>query len=178
MTCCNDHHDHEPDLDAQQSQDPAGQSLANALRVSFRLLSVIMVLVVLAFFGTGVENVEEGQVGLKKVFGRVTGEVSPGLRLNWPFPIGEIELISTKQKTLAIDEFWMHETPEMASVTSLSEKARKVREDGLRPGWDGALLTGDRNLYHVKLACSYQVGNARDYATNVGSTERAEQILD
>ena len=30
--------------------------------------------------------------------------------------------------------------------------------EGLRPGWDGALLTGDRALLHVKFTCNYRIG--------------------
>ena len=42
---------------------------------------------------------------------------------------------------------------------------------GLRPGWDGAVFTGDRNLLHVLLVCNYRVTDPVAYARNVRDLE-------
>ena len=140
--------------------DPAAQSLADALRVSFRLLTVIMAALFVAFLCSGITCINPDEVGIKRTFGRVVGTADEGLTYTWPFPVGEIEKIRTSIKTLRLEDFWMHETPE--------DKARPLGERappplGLRPGWDGALLTGDRNLLHVRLTCTYRVGDVKVY---------------
>ena len=60
-----------------------------------------------------------------------------------------------------------------------SDKTKKLYErhpqaKGLRAGWDGALLTGDRNLLHVKLSCQYAVQGtegAKAYLQNIEDLE-------
>ncbi len=135
--------------------DPASQSLADALRVSFRVLTIIMIGVVVAFLLTGLKTVEPQEVGIKKVFGRVVGTTEPGLAYTWPFPVGQIETIPINEQSLTIRDFWMHET--LADKTKDLLDRSSSASKGLRPGWDGALLTGDRNLLHVKLVCKYAV---------------------
>ncbi|MDY6913259.1 MAG: SPFH domain-containing protein [Planctomycetota bacterium] len=146
--------------------DPAGESLADALRVSFRLLTVIMIGVSIAFLATGIRFIEPQEVGVKKLFGRVTSVAEEGLAYTWPFPIGEIDIVSTKEQSLVVDDFWMHETAADKTKDLLS---RRVSGEGLRPIWDGALLTGDRGLLHVRLTCTYMVHNAVDFRRHVGS---------
>jgi len=134
--------------------DPAAKSLADALRVSFRLLTGIMILVVVAFLLTGLKSIEPQQIGVKKVFGKVVGAAEQGLAYTWPFPVGEIEIVTTRERTATVEDFWMNETP-ADKTKKLTD--RRTRTAGLRPGWDGALLTGDRNLLHVKLICLYAI---------------------
>lgn len=144
--------------------DPAAQSLADALRVSFRLLGIIMIFVLVAFLLTGIESIEPQEQGIVKVFGRVVGTAEPGLAYNWPFPIGEIEIIKVQERTVIVDDFWMHETPQdRAKKDLLSRQSSGV----LVPGKDGALLTGDRNLLHVKLACSYIIRESLAYKKGI-----------
>jgi len=147
--------------------DTAQQSLADALRVSFRILTVIMVFVVVAYLLTGVKSIEPQQEGILKIFGKQVGLAREGLVYTWPFPIGEIELITTSQQELLVDDFWMHETPE-DKTKELSE--RQSKGEGLRPGWDGVLLTGDRNLLHVELICKYSIRRPLAYSRHVLDT--------
>jgi len=144
--------------------DQAGKSLTDALRVSFRLLRGIMIVVVFLFLVTGLKSVDPDEVGLKKLFGRIVGVVDEGLVYTWPFPVGDVEMIDTKERELTIDDFWMHETPE-DKTKDLS--SRRFSKKGLKPGWDGALLTGDRNLLHVRLKCTYVVGEPVAYTKHV-----------
>ena len=144
--------------------DPAAKSLADALRVSFRLLGVIMIFVFGAFLLTGVRSIKSNERGIVKVFGRVVGTVDQGLAYNWPFPIGEIETIKIKKGQVGVDSFWMSETPEDRAQTDLLSR----RSSGvLVPGKDGALLTGDRNLLHVKLKCNYEIREPIAYKSGI-----------
>lgn len=136
------------------SMDPASKSLADALRASFRLLTVIMIGVLVMFLGTGLTCIKSNENGVIVVFGRVTGVVGDGLTYNWPFPIGWVERVKMGERSLRVYDFWMHETAEDKDKP-LSE--RKASNKGLRPGWEGAFLTGDRNLLHMRLECNYAV---------------------
>jgi regulator of protease activity HflC (stomatin/prohibitin superfamily) len=142
--------------------NPATEALSHALRLSFRLLTVIMVLLVVAFLMTGIRRVKPTQVGIRSVFGRIIGVADQGLTYTWPFPIGRIEMIDTSERTLQINDFWMLEEREHVGKP-VSE--RSTRKKGLLPDEDGALLTGDGNLLHVRLICTYEVGSGYDGAT-------------
>ncbi len=135
-------------------EDPAAESLSSALRVSFRLLRAIMLVIVVAFFLTGVRSVKEGQAAIVYRFGEIVGTKSKGLCVSWPFPIGRIELVDLSERKLRVDDFWLAEYPdELAKPMS----EWRIRSQGLRPEWDGALFTGDGNLVHVRLTCNYQI---------------------
>lgn len=171
--CCghdHGHHEHDDGLIVGGGMsgahaDTAAKSLADALRWSFAILTGIMILVVIGFLLTGVKRIEAQEVGVMKVFGRIVDTVGPGLAYTWPFPVGEIEKVSTMQQSMEIDDFWMDETPEDKAQPDLSK--RRPMSPGLRPGYDGALFAGDRTLIHIKLECLYVIGNARDFKMNV-----------
>ncbi|MBS3820733.1 MAG: hypothetical protein KGY81_03105 [Phycisphaerae bacterium] len=159
-----------PDAPAPAGEtDPAMRSLSDSLRVSFALLRILMVLFVILFLLTGVKTIKSNEVGIVKVFGRKTDVVGEGLVYNWPFPVGDIQVVDVRQKTLTVDNFWMHETPEEAG-RPLAERSR--RNEGLDPGRDGALLTGDRYFVHIRMQCTYSVQNAFDVASRVDNLEK------
>ncbi len=135
----------------------ANRSLADALRLSFRLLTGIMIVAVIALILTGMRQVDTNERGIRLLFGKIQGQqddrmLDSGFKWSWPEPIGQIRTVSTEKQILEIDDFWMHETPAEAGQ-ELSE--RTARRGGLEPGKDGMLLTGDRGLVHVKLRCEY-----------------------
>ncbi len=145
---------------AGETMDLAGKSLADALRLSFRLLSFFMILVVALFLLTGMSQIQPNERGIRLLFGKIRGDgtarvLDEGLAWSLPEPIGRVEKIPMGERQLEIDDFWLYTTPEEA-IKPLSE--RRVSAEGLRPGWDGALLTGDRALVHVKLICNYRIG--------------------
>lgn len=154
--------------------DPAGQSLADALRVSFRLLTGIMIVVVIGFLLTGLRSIKQQEIGIKKVFGKVTGTADPGLAYTWPFPIGEIQTVTTSEQSLTIDDFWLFE---QASDLTKKLSQRRPPPGGLRPGLDGALLTGDRNLLHTKLVCQYVIADDVGALAFVTHVENPDELI-
>ncbi len=175
----NDHmhlgHSHGPAPDEggdEQHMDQAAQSMAHALRGSFRLLSAIMVFVLAAFVFSGVESIDPTERGLKKVFGRIVGTVEPGLAFTWPFPIGEIQTISTKEETARIDDFWFFISASEAMKDLLNRTPSTM--EGLRAGLDGALLTGDRSLLHFMISCTYRVENVEKFTMH--AADPAEMV--
>jgi len=158
---------------SDEEMKAASRSLADALHVSFRLLSALMILVVGLFLFSGWRQIDQDERGVRLLFGQILGDgdqrvLEPGLKFSWPEPIGRILTVSAKEAKLAVNEFWMFESPDKP-LTPRGEGA--VSTEGLRPGWDGALLTGDRALVHVKLTCLYRVGTR-------GGSPDAERVLD
>lgn len=148
-----------------EQMDAANKSLADALHFSFRLLSGIMVLALVVLLMTGMARIKPQEAGLRLLFGRIqgTGEdrvFGEGLRFSWPEPAGRVERVSIKSEKLEIDDFWMDEKP---GEMDKKLEDRQPSMEGLRPGYDGALLTGDRGLVHVKFTCwySFKTGGPR-----------------
>lgn len=153
---------------ADEPLDAAQQHLADALRVSFRLLTAIMVVVVVLFFLTGIESIEPQEVGIIKTFGRIVETRGEGLVWTWPYPVGEIQKVSIKSQTVRVKDFWLFETPEDEAMPLDS---RQVPDGGLKPGKDGSLLTGDRNLLHARLTVNYEIADAARCLKYVGDID-------
>ena len=148
--------DKQPDSDLRVEQmDPAQQQLAKALRSSFRLLSILMILVLILFAVSEVTSIGPNEIGIVYRFEKIQDEVvEEGVAYAWPFMIGRIEKVDISQKDIEINDFWVFEKPGDRTKRLIE---RSVSDDGLRPGYDGALLTGDQSLYHVRLRCEYQI---------------------
>jgi len=158
----NENQQSDTDLKVEQ-MDPAQQQLAKALRSSFRLLSVLMVAVLILFAVSEVTSIGPNQVGIVYRFGEMQDEVvEEGLAYAWPFMIGKVEAVDVSQKEIEINDFWVFETPTDRTKPLMDRKAPK---EGLRPGYDGALLTGDNSLYHVRLRCGYRIRSGNDQLT-------------
>ncbi len=173
-----EHHDEfvERDLEVHATspetrQDPAAESLASALKVSFRLLTILMLLAVVAFFLSGIKSIDETERGVIRTFGRIVGTADPGLAYTWPFPVGDIQRVPTSTQVQDVHDFWFHIKPSevgkpMAKINPMAE--------GLKPGFDGALVTGDRFLLHAKFKVFYSINDARAFVSNV--TDVRERI--
>jgi len=153
-----------PDL-PEEPLDPASQSLADALRSSFQVLKGIMVLVVIFFLFSGMLMVDQNEVVVVSRFGRLQGEPrGPGLHFGFPYPIDEKVKVSTSPQILEIEDFWL--------TLSDAEKARPLdqlgaRSGGLNPASDGALISGDGGIMHLKLVVQFRVKSAAQYVQNV-----------
>lgn len=147
--------------------DPANQSLAEALRVMYRLLQAGMVVLFVLFLISGITSVNEGERGLRLLFGRVEeSDLEPGFRWSAPYPVGQIQKVSSGVKTLSLNkEFWVLIPPgnENSGLDNL------VGSDALRPGegGTGSVITGDGNIAHTQWKVTYRIANVRDFAHNV-----------
>jgi regulator of protease activity HflC (stomatin/prohibitin superfamily) len=144
----------------REAMDPANQSLADALRLSYRVLQVAILALVAVFLLSGFQQVQEGQTGVKTLFGRIVGEpgaeqVSPGLQPFWPYPVGEVVLLPQKDAVELNSEFF----PRLAANATTIEAAAggSTTADPIRPGRDGSLVTADGDLAHVRIVAEYLV---------------------
>ena len=147
--------------------DPANQSLFDALRITFRLLMLAMMLLGVLYLFSGVETIRVGQSGVRLLFGRnVASDLPPGIQFSAPFPFGEIVKVNKGTETLDLrDSFWPHMSDEDRRK-SLQEQRSRVGSS-LRPGYDGSLITADGNIAHTQWTITYERSDPSKNVQNV-----------
>lgn len=171
-----------PEKTAGDELDAAGRTLSEALRVSFIILKVIMIVLVIAFLASGFRTVGSDEQALVLRFGKIRGVgeeriLGPGLHWVFPYPIDEIVKIPVKKKVnLAIDSFWYFQTRREL----LGEKTTRLPAT-LDPILDGYCITrsekhslataasdgSDYNIVHCKWQLTYQINDPERFFRNV-----------
>ncbi len=176
--------------------DPANQALADALRISFMILKLVIIFVVGLFIAGGFYQVEQNQRAVELLFGRVQGAgreaiTEPGWHWVWPY-VGEVILIPapTAVQTLDVDSFWYYMTEKEKTLGKVMrvEKTLQIVRDGysltstrradqtlLRDVSDGGGLDGgerelsvtDYNLVHTKWRIEYYVTDPITFVRNL-----------
>jgi len=138
----------------------AGRALADAMRVSFRILQAAMVLVVALYLASGYYTIEVNEAGVELRFGEIVEtEVSPGANLTWPFPIGEYVVVPVNDRNITLArDFWYR----------VNEQTGQGQAQALNPTRDGSLLTGDANVVHGRFTVTYAVTEPDDFVQAVG----------
>lgn len=156
------------------SLDPANQSLADALRIISRILSLTMTVLALLFILSGFQSIQEGEKGITLLFGRITGkDLSPGFQFSFPRPLGELLHISTGVRQQDVDSaFWpyMTEAEKRQSIEQLPMKP------SLNPALDGSVITSDEALAHTRWSVVYSRDDIVRYATHI-LPEQEEAIV-
>lgn len=143
------HHDpneHEG-LDVREL-DAAGKSLSDALRLSFIILKVIMVVLVVAFLASGFKTVDSGERAMVLRFGAIRGVgeervLGPGWHWVLPYPIDELVKIPVEaQISLPINSFWYKQTRN--DILGEGPKPRNMIPEKLNPLTEGYSLTRSR----------------------------------
>lgn len=165
--------------------DAAGKSLSEALRVSFIILKVIMVILVIAFLASGFKTVGSDEEALLLRFGRIkpVGEervFGPGLHWVFPYPIDEIIKIPVAKKVnLPINSFWYYQKP--SELLSENPTPPSRIQPVLYPTRDGYCITrsekqaqavigstgSDYNIVHCKWQLTYQINDPEEFFRNV-----------
>lgn len=156
------------------SMEAANKSLADAIRITYRLLQLVMIALGVLFVFSGFQQVNQAESGIRVALGRIqTEKLEPGFQFSLPYPLGEIIKVETGTRSAEIDEaFW----PKLRE----EEKRRPLDELGLgggslEPGKDGSLLTGDSNIAHAQWSVLYSRVRPADYIKNLYTPD--EQAL-
>jgi membrane protease subunit HflK len=162
-------------------EDAGSQALSEALRSSFVIVKVIMILLVVVFFASGVFTVPSQERAIVLRFGRPVGGaeeeqlLNPGLHWSFPYPIDEIVRIpiSTIQ-TVTSTTGWYYVAPgEEDKPDSEAQTA------SLNPASDGYTLTGDGNIIHVRAVLRYRINDPLKYTLNfVNASNVLQNALD
>jgi regulator of protease activity HflC (stomatin/prohibitin superfamily) len=137
--------------------DVASQALNEALRVSFRLLKLAMVLVAVLFLTSGLFTVRQHEQAFKLRFGRLVVDrednaiIGPGLHFAWPFLIDEIVRFPVQRKLkITIPDFWYIESQGLPGAKA---------PPGLHPDRGGYNITGDANILHTGWTVIYNIND-------------------
>jgi modulator of FtsH protease HflK len=176
------HHHHEddklPELPLNEF-DPGSKSLAEALRISFIVLKVIMILLVVVFIGSGFFTVDTSEKAIVLRLGKVRGVgeeavLGPGPHWAMPHPVDEVIKIPVgKPQTLEINDFWYA----AGQLDALGQPLPVPPDSPLLPQRDGYLITrndrieglssNDYNIVHCKWRLYYRISDPVAFFRNV-----------
>jgi membrane protease subunit HflK len=173
-----DHHHHHEEMEVVESLNPAQQSLADALKVSFFVLKIVMILLLLAYAASGVFSVRPQENAVRLSFGKIIGQAGnqvygPGWHFGWPYPIEQHITVPTTERPINISKAYWFEVSEADAGKSLDQ----FRAGPLNPEKDGSLITGDANIAHGQWTLKYQIVDPVAFVENVGNVETADQIV-
>jgi len=174
-----------PQQQAGEQLDAAGKSLSEALRISFAILKVIMLVLVAIFLASGFRTVGSDEQAIVLRFGKIRGVGEerlrgPGLHWVFPYPIDEIVRIPVQRKVnLPIDAFWYSQR----SAEVLSEGPKRISRvsQTLHPVNDGYCITrsekqdqaiagptgSDYNIVHCKWQVTYNIDDPERFFGNI-----------
>ncbi|MFO0829009.1 MAG: SPFH domain-containing protein [Phycisphaerales bacterium] len=163
----------------REAMDPANQSLADALRLSYRVLQLGILALIVTFLFSGFQTVREGATGVKTIFGRITGEggaeqLAPGLQPFWPYPIGEL-IVFDQKSTIRMDKEFEPRARENLKTKEEQIAAEEYARD-LAPARDGYVLTADGDIAHVAVSTTYTVQDAVEFLERT-SPEQAQKLV-
>lgn len=153
--------------------DAGSKSLADALRISFAVLKVVMIVLVALFFSSGVFTVGPDERAMILRFGRILGDTTEtkilGSGLHWavPYPIEEVIKFPGKNtvQRVALDSFWYDETQKSVprSLDPVTDGYCITRNDTVAD-----LKTGDDyNIIHSKWLLTYRISDCELFFKNV-----------
>lgn len=152
------------------SMEAANRSLADALRITYRLIQVVMVALVVLFLFSGFQQVNQSESGIRVEFGKViSDQLEPGFQFSLPYPLGEIIKVEKGNRTAEVDDrFWQDMPP--------AQRRRPVTEmgnglDSLDPSKDGSLLTADSNIAHAQFSVVYMRARPAEFVKNLSGEE-------
>jgi membrane protease subunit HflK len=179
-------HDHphhglpEPALPPETPVDAGSQALAEALRSSFAIVKIVMVLLVLLFLASGFFTVGPQERAILLRFGKPVGEgeaalLLPGLHWSFPYPIDEsikISISGLQQITSTVG--WYALTPEQVLTG-----AEPPPNPTLNPITDGYVLTGDANIIHTRATLTCRIKDPIQYVFSfVNASNAVQNALD
>jgi len=170
----------EMDAETQPGLDAAGQSLAHALRLSFRVLTFVILFLLVVFVARGFFTVEPGEKKLILRFGRADERrvMDQGIHYAFPYPVDEVITIDTKSKKLEVNTFWP-KVSEEAKEALAEDKLKEKELPKVVPGAEGGfMLTGDLNILEARWDVTYRVNedprSLIKYFNTVGSKDNEE----
>ena len=146
------------------SMEAANKSLADALRITYRLLQGVMVALVLLFLFSGVSQVAENERGLQVTFGAISNpDLEPGPHFSLPYPMGDIVKVSTVNQT--VDTVRSFVPRGFQTSEPLNEQG--MGTVSLNPKTDGSLITADVSLAHAQVTASYRRSDPVTYLRSI-----------
>lgn len=163
------------------AMDPATQSLADALRLSFRLLQFVILVLVVLFFASGLQTVDEGESGVMVRWGKIVPvagheSLEPGLHFSlWPYPIGEFIIFDAENLSASTGTFyWPNLRGRSLEQASESAAAERIIPDPL--GRHGYVLTADGDMGHIQVNAQYRIEQPAEFVQRFAIADAQELV--
>jgi membrane protease subunit HflK len=179
-------HDHGPGRPAPAAPEPGmvddagSRALAEALKSSFFIVQVVMVVLVGVFLFSGFFKVNQQERAIILRFGKPVGEenkalLGPGLHWSLPYPIDEVVKIPYSEiQQVKSTVGWYFTTPEKEALNSEDPPAAS-----LNPAQDGYVITADGNIIHARATLSYHINYPIRYRFDfVSASDVVQNALD
>jgi membrane protease subunit HflK len=156
--------------------DAGSQALSEALRSSFTIVKIVMVILVVVFLGSGFFKVNPQEQAIILRFGKPVGEgpralLGPGLHWSYPYPIDEYRKVSiTGIQKVTSTTGWYFTTPEQELAGS-----EPPPNPSLNPAVDGYVLTADGNIVHMRATLTYRINEPITYVFSFVNASNAVQ---
>ncbi|MGV6814751.1 MAG: hypothetical protein ACWA5W_07075 [Phycisphaerales bacterium] len=150
--------------------DAANQSLADAMRITYKFLQFGMFVLFLLFVFSGFQKISEGERGISVFLGKpARTQLEPGAHLTWPYPIGEMIRVGVGAVDVPLARAFMPNVPGSNSDDALLEMPLDRFSDlgRLKPSRDGSLITADLNIAHAQWTVNYHRSNHLRNVENV-----------
>jgi len=173
------HHKHDhghPPAAEPQMQDAGTAALAEALRSSFTIVKVVMVIMVAAFFISGCFQVGPSEKAVILRFGKPVGQgqkalLGSGMHWSFPYPIDEVVRIPiTEQQIVRSTVGWYFTT---AAAEASGQEPFPAQS--LDPARDGYAITADRNIIHARATLYYHIDDPIRYVFSFESASNTIQ---
>lgn len=172
------------------AMDPANASLADALRLSYRVLQTAILALVVVFLFSGFQTVRENNTGIRTLFGAIVGEgmdaqVSTGLQPFWPYPVGEIVTVPMKRSVEINESFFPRLAKRVGGGTIAQLSLQQATDnasstDPIRPGpegmGDGSLILLGGDLGHCRMVAEYTIEDPVEFLQRF-SPEQADEVV-
>jgi len=158
------------DVTDSARMDTANESLADALKITYGLLKVAMVVLVVLFMISGVQSIKEGERGISVRFGKqVRTNLEPGFQWSFPYPVGEIVRVGEGAIEIAVAKEFMpnvagDHSDEAAMSLNISRFSSSVKLD---PATHGSNITSDFNIAHTQWSVIYRRSDHAMYVSNI-----------
>lgn len=153
----------------RDAMDPANQSLAEALRLSFRVLQAVIVVLIVLFLASGFKTVDDGYSGVRTLWGRIVQSLSPGPKFSvYPYPAGEFITFKAENREVNLGEYFEMRTRGRTHETMLEQTEVFTV---LNPGIDGFLITRDGDMAHLELSAKYEIDQPIDFVHAVDDSD-------
>jgi membrane protease subunit HflK len=169
-------HDHDHPDQSPEIQDSGSQAMAEALKSSFAIVKVAMVLLVAVFFGSGFFTVGSSEKAVILRFGKPVGEgqkalLTAGLHWSFPYPIDEVVKIPISEiQKVSSSVGWFLTTPEMELAGT-----EPPAGPSLNPALDSYAITADRNIIHTRATLYYHIKDPIRYIFQFANASNAVQ---
>jgi regulator of protease activity HflC (stomatin/prohibitin superfamily) len=149
----------------RDAMDPANQSLADALRLSFRVLQAVIIVLIVLFLASGFRTVDDGYSGVKTVWGDISKPLTPGPQFSWlPYPIVEFVTFRAENRSVDLGEHF-----KVMAGRRTEQQIMETQEihTPLQPGRDGYLITRDGDLAHLEVGARYEIEQPMDFVHKI-----------